>query len=274
MSQPVRLLVTRPQPQADEWAAALREAGQAAEALPLIATLPTADPSAVTQAWQALTGTRLVMFVSPAAVHGFFAHRPATAPWPADTLAAAPGPGTRRVLMRAGHSAGLRDAQVLSPSADAEQFDSEHLWPLLAPLDWAGARVVLACGGQDGQAAGRPWLTQQWQARGATVAPLVCYQRAPATWTPDQQALARAAIAHPAAHLWLFSASEALHHLGRHHIPSLALGAPVDWSGARALCTHPRVAEQARALGFGQVAVCQPLPGAVAEQARLPQAPV
>jgi len=264
VSHQPRLLVTRPQPQADEWVAALRQAGHEACALPLIATLPASDPAAVNQAWRALARTRLVMFVSPAAVHGFFAHRPPEAHWPAGTLAAAPGPGTRRVLARCGEPAGLPLDQIVSPQADAEQFDSEHLWPLLAPLDWAAAHVLLACGGQDGQPAGRPWLTQQWQARGATVEPLVCYQRAAGTWTPEQQALARAALAAPSSHLWLFSASEALKHLQGHHIPALGLDTAVDWSRAHALCTHPRVAEQARALGFGHVTVCQPVPAAVA----------
>lgn len=267
MSTPLRLLVTRPQPQADAWVTALRQAGQLADALPLIATMPAHDPEAVAQAWHALPRTRLVMFVSPAAVHGFFAHRPPQAPWPAGTLAAAPGPGTRRVLARCGEAAGLQGDAIVSPAIDAEQFDSEHLWPLLAPMDWTGAHVLLACGGQEGLPAGRPWLTQQWQARGATVSPLVCYQRTAGSWTPDQQAMARTAIAEPQRHLWLFSASEALKHLSRHHIPALELGAPVDWSRAHALCTHPRVAEQARALGFGHVVVCQPLPAAVAAHA-------
>lgn len=252
------LLVTRPQPQAQDWVARLKAHGAAAEALPLIATAPPQDVGAVHRLWTQLPQTRAVMFVSPAAVQHVFDARPSGATWPQGTLAAAPGPGTAAVLETLGAAAGLPTSQILRPPNDADQYDSEHLWPVLAPLDWQGAHVVIASGGVGEQARGRAWLTRQWQAAGAQVEAVVCYQRGPSTWTDAQQSLARGALAHPAQHLWLFSASEAVQHLVEHHLPALGVAAsPGGWP-IRALCTHPRVAEAAQAAGMSLCGVTSP----------------
>lgn len=258
------LLVTRPQPQADQWVAWLRAAGVTAQALPLISTAPPARPELVQAVWRSLPTIRLVMFVSPAAVQHFFDLRPMDAPWPEGTLAAAPGPGTAAVLNRLGLDAGLCADQILSPPADAEQFDSEHLWPVLAPLAWHDAQVVIASGGQGEQAQGRQWLSEQLRQRGATVHTTVCYQRGPAPWGQAEQALAEQALLHPQEHLWLLSASEAVQHLVQHHLPNLT-GAPTHavLAAQRALCTHPRVAASAQAAGMHTVWMCQPDPEAV-----------
>ena len=89
----MRLLVTRPQAQADTWAAALRDQGLDAEALPLIEISAPASPQAVQAVWQDMASRRLIMFVSPAAVEWFFRLRPDGALWRPHTLAATPGPG-------------------------------------------------------------------------------------------------------------------------------------------------------------------------------------
>jgi uroporphyrinogen-III synthase len=48
------------------------------------------------------------------------------------------------------------------------------------------------------------------------------------------------------------------------HLPALAPSA--DWSAARALATHPRIAEAARRLGLQRVQTVEPTPEAVAAQ--------
>jgi uroporphyrinogen-III synthase len=58
-----------------------------------------------------------------------------------------------------------------------------------------------------------------------------------------QQTLLRLAQQHPRDHLWFFSSSEAITNLQQ-----LAPHAP--WSQARALVTHPRIADTARAVGL------------------------
>jgi len=131
------LLVTRPQPQADEWVAQLAQQGLQALALPLLAIAPASDEASVRQAWQSLPALALVMFVSPNAVLRFFALRPAGQPWPPGLLAGGTGPGSRRALL----DAGLPEALIRTPGAHdpayAGPFDSEALWPLLAAQSWA-----------------------------------------------------------------------------------------------------------------------------------------
>jgi uroporphyrinogen-III synthase len=254
------ILVTRPQPQADEWVQALSELDTPAQALPLIDIGAPADAAPVQQAWRDLASTRLVMFVSPNAALWFARLRPAGACWPANTLCAAPGPGTARVVQEQLHGAGLLPQQIISPPPESAQFDSEHLWPLLAPLDWQGQQTIVISGGDQQEAKGRTWLSEQLQARGAQVQAVLSYQRQCARWGADQSQLAAQARQWPAQHLWLLSSSEALGYL-----QSLWGTVP---GGALALATHPKVAESALAAGFGQVTTCQPSPEAVARARR------
>lgn len=239
----MRVLVTRPAAQAREWVERLRAHGIDAQALPLIGIAPAADAAAVRDAWAALAARQLVVFVSPNAVERFFALRPAGTPWPASTRAASPGPGTTRVLL----ALGVPRAAIVEPAADAAQFDSESLWAQLAPHPWQGAHVLVVRG--DG---GRDWLAQRLREAGATVDMLAAYRRAPPRPDAAERALLDATLAAPAATLWWFSSSEAIDHL------AALVGAGHDWRQARALATHPRIAERARALGFGAVHEARP----------------
>lgn len=250
------ILVTRPQPQAQQWVEALQALGEQARALPLIDIGAPHHPEAVEQAWRDLPGIRLVMFVSPNAALWFARLRPTNTPWPAGTLGAAPGPGTAEVLSQALQAAGLSSSQLITPTHDSAQFDSEHLWPLLAPMPWQGAKVLIISGGDQQEARGRAWLSEQLASRGATVRPVLTYHRQAAQWSPPQQALARQAHQAPSRHLWLLSSSEAVDHLLAHQ------GTPAP--GALALATHPRVADKALAAGFSKVLMCKPTPEAVA----------
>ena len=254
------VLVTRPQPQADEWVARLQALGVPAVALPLMGIAAPADEAPVHAAWQSIaqhgaTGDALalVMFVSPNAVARFFALRPADAAWPADLLAGGVGPGTRVALLQSG----VPDAAVRTPPEAGGQFDSEALWALLQPqADWVGRSVLIVRG-----EGGRDWLADTLRQHGATVRYVEAYRRT----VPVPDAVGRAALqqalSHPAACCWLFSSSEAVGHL-----PALAPQA--DWSRARALATHPRIVEAAHKLGIVKVAQVAPSPQAVAEALR------
>jgi uroporphyrinogen-III synthase len=274
-----RVLVTRPEPQASQWAAQLQARlqphGLSAVALPLIAIGPPPDPQAVhavRATWQHLDTWRALMFVSPAAVEWFFRQRPDGARWPDTTLATAPGPGTARALQDAAAAANLPCPPIVSPSADAAQFDSEALWPLLRPFTWQGQKVCILSGGDAQDARGRTWLTEQWQAQGAQVQTLLTYCRSAGDWSAAEQALARAALADPAGHVWLVSSSQALDHLRHHHLPALcgvADGASLPaWPQLRLLCTHPRIAEHARELGLTRLQQTRPTVDAVVQALR------
>jgi len=248
----MQLLVTRPQPQADEWVAALRTHGVDAQALPLIQIVAESDPAAAA-AWSTLAAHRLLVFVSPNGVKSFFALRPAGVAWPDGTWAAATGPGTSLAL----REAGVPSAAIIEPPHDAEQFDSEALWRRLEPLSWRGQRALVVRG--DG---GRDWLADRLREQGAEVGFVQAYRRTLPLLNAPQRALLDAALAAPASHWWLFSSSQAVDHLRQ-------LAPQSDWSSGCALVTHPRIATTLRAAGFGSVRSVRPTLDAVVSEWRL-----
>lgn len=238
------LVVTRPRPQCGPWLARLAALGVQAVALPLIEILPARDPQAVQAAWAELPAADLAVFVSPNAVEQFFAQAGAAAAWPAGTLAACVGPGSAQALARHGVPA----ANIVQPATDAASLDSEHLWQQLQPRrSWAGARVLLLRG--DG---GREWLAERLAEAGASVQAVTVYHRAGPRFDAAEQAQLGRVLAHPRDHVWLFSSAEAVGHLG-----GLAL------AGQRAIATHERIADAARAAGFDPVVLARPEPEAV-----------
>lgn len=241
----MHLLVTRPQPQADRWVADLQARGIDAVAFPLIAIAPAPDPAAVAAAWQALPAASLAVFVSPNAVDAFFAQRPAGASWPPALRAAAPGPGSADELRGHGVPA------VVAPPADAPQLDSESLWRALSADPWDGTTVLVVRG--DG---GREWLADQLRSRGADVKFVQAYARTVPTLDDAQRDTLARALADPTAHTWHFSSSQAIDHLAR-------LAPDAQWSTARAIASHPRIASRARAAGFGHVQQAAPTPDAI-----------
>lgn len=228
-----RLLVTRPEPQAAQWVRALRDRGVDADALPLIAIEPLADAAPLHAAWAALGRQDLVVFVSPNAVTSFF--DAARAAWPLVVRAAAPGPGTAQALRDAGV------AEIAQPAADAASFDSASLWERLRHEAWQGRRVLVVRG--DG---GRDELAARLRAAGAQVEYVQAYRRALPRLDAAQAGLIAQAQAQPDATLWHFSSSQAVDHL-------LQLAPGAHWSAGAALASHPRIAERARAAGFGRV---------------------
>lgn len=249
------LIVTRPRAQAAAWVRELQALGQAAAALPLIDIAPPDDPVPLQRAWQALPGLELAMFVSANAVEHFFAAAPPGTGWPDGVRAGSTGPGTSAALRRAG----VPEAWLVEPAADAPAFDSEALWARLSGRDWSGRRVLVVRG-EDG----RDWLAETLRARGASVDFVAAYRRLPPACGDAERALLQAALAAPQAHLWHFSSSEAVARLRE-------LAPAADWSRSAALASHPRIEAAARAAGFGQVELVAPAPAAVA--ARLAAGP-
>ena len=248
--RPARILVTRPAPDAQHWADLLQARGLNASALPLIDIVACTPAAAQLEQARRDCATpghyRAVMFVSGNAVQFFF-----DAPVPLRLAARAwsPGPGTARALQ----AAGVPAQQIDGPPLDAAQFDSEALWPEVRAQIQPGDRVLIVRGSQGAAPAangqGREWLADQLRQAGATLDFIAVYQRRAPQFTPQTQALARAA-AHDGT-LWLFSSSEAVANL-QQALPS------TDWRQARALATHPRIAAAARQAGFGLVQECRP----------------
>jgi uroporphyrinogen-III synthase len=246
----LRLLVTRPQPQADAWVERLRSHGVDAVALPLLAINAVVDLSDLHAAWHDLPRYALAMFVSPNAVSHFFAARPAECAargWPPGTRAAATGPGTLQALQMAGVPAVL----CVSPAQDAAQFDSAALWAQLRGERWSGREVLVLRG--DG---GRDEFAALLRAAGAAVHFTQAYRRGPAQPDTTQRALIERAVAQPTQYVWWLSSAEAVAYL-----PHLAPAA--DWAAAQALVSHPRIGERAREVGFGRIFEAPPTLDAV-----------
>ena len=151
-----RFLVLRPQPGADETAAALRDAGIDALPLPVLGRKPLPETPAMRASIQALAEHRLVIFVSPAAVEigmalidRYWPQYPVTVHW------IAVGERTRQALADWG-------VEALAPAADDEH--SEGLLALQPLNEVAGERVLIMRG-----RGGREALSDALRERGARV---------------------------------------------------------------------------------------------------------
>lgn len=251
-------LITRPEPEASQWVAALQTQGVAAEAFPLMCIGPAPDLARLQRVREDWHQYRAVMFVSGNAARHFFDQN-----WPlalagqaeaaTKTIAFpriwAPGPGTARTLQALGVPAGSID----QPAAQAAQFDSESLWQQVGGSLRAGDQVLIVRGSDGSQpqphGSGREWLSAHIQHAGAQVDYVAAYTRTAPTFT--HAALARARQAAEAGAPWLLSSAQALGFL-------LAALPAQHWGRARALATHPRIAQAARAAGFGSVTECRP----------------
>lgn len=263
----MRVIVTRVQPQAAHWVQRLSPRCEAV-ALPLLETRALPDTSVLQTVGQRWSDYAAVMFVSSHAVDFFFKSNPALtgiyhgadAP---ETRVWVPGPGTGAAVL----AQGVPAHQVDSPAADSGQFDSEALWQQVQGQITPGARVLIVRGDlrdDDPQGdrpavaapaepgtpgVGREWLAQTLRQAGAVVDFVVAYQRGAPVWGAFERALATQAAADGS--VWLFSSAEAVQHLA-------TLLPNQSWAQARAVATHDRIAQAARALGFADVVEARP----------------
>ena len=248
----MRVVITRPAGDAQAWVEALQAAGHSALALPLIEVGPASHTQPVVDAWTRWPEFQAVMFVSAQAVRYFFQSPPTGISWAHGPHCWATGPGTHKALLQAG----VPDAWIDSPAADAAQFDSEALWQRVARQVQVGQPVLIVRGhdvNEDSSVpaigTGRDWLAQQLEAAGALPQFVVAYERRPPVWSSQQKA--QAAQAATDGSVWCFSSSQAIQHL------ALALPAQ-SWVKARCLATHERIAQTAQTLGFSEVHLTRP----------------
>lgn len=252
----MRVIVTRPENDAQWWVRDLVALGHEAVALPLIQIGPSHEAQAVIQAWQTLDRYVAVMFVSGNAVQHFYALKPPLAP---DSIAQgalkmrawAPGPGTADALLKVG----MDPTQLDAPDPASAQFDSESLWQRVGDQVRAGDRVLIVRGGDGATGSfasaglGREWLANRIRSAGGIVDYVVSYQRSAPTFSSAERALACDASGDGS--VWLFSSTEA--------VANLKAWLPAQrWCGARALATHPRIAAAAKEAGFGVVQESRP----------------
>ena len=276
----MRVIVTRPETDAQAWLDAIQKAGHEALYLPLIEIGPAPDAQAVDLAWQQWSRWQAVMFVSAQAVRMFFAQNPKGGPL--DTKdssngvsdhAAGPrywatGPGTRQALIDAGVEGGDIDA----PHAESAQFDSEALWHVVHPSLKKQSPVLIVRGNEDASnlsapeaskttqisnsqnsnplGVGRDWLAQQIIEAGAAVEFVVAYSRRPPKWSAQQFDMAKQAASDGS--VWCFSSSQAVLYL-QAQLPD------VSWDKACCIATHTRIAQTANDVGFVNVMQTRPV---------------
>ena len=260
-------IITRPAVQAQVWVQALQAQGVDAVALPLIDIGPVSNPQALQTLWQRIHGLDgsdtfdACMCVSSNAAHYFFEqNKPkstveyaqaaikniATSVTNKNLRWWATGAGTVRALQ----DCGIGLPQIDAPGQDAAQWDSEHLWARVQHQITPGKKVLILRGEDVGTAsASRDWLAQQIENAGGKVEIAITYQRCPPVWSAAEQA---AALQHSQdGSVWVWSSSQALGHL-------LQLLPGHDWSPARCISTHPRIAQAAHEAGFGVVCTSRP----------------
>ena len=274
----MKVIVTRPRLEADVWVKQLRALNFDAVALPLIHIGAPPDNDEVKSAWEELHQYSAVMFVSSNAVRYFYlSNKPLSGEFIAysatknivnlDDSASYPrlprmwatGPGTRDALMAQSVPGDLID----SPAADAAQFDSEALWNIVKHQVKPGDKVLIVRGStpntKDAEGAesvrmnGRPWLADQLTAAGVQVDIVVSYQRSAPVFEEAELALMVQAATDQS--IWLLSSSEAVANL----LTTSGLASSLNWSNARAIATHPRIAQAAKDAGFGVVYESRPL---------------
>lgn len=268
----MKVIVTRPRLEADAWVKQLRDLHFDAVALPLIHIGAPAGNDDVVKAWENLHQYSAVMFVSSNAVRYFYPTDIALA----DVLIAynaikniallqnkavaprvwATGPGTREALL----AQGVQNDSIDSPAADAAQFDSEALWNSVKNQVKSGDKVLIVRGRSvdssdflnnfgSQRMNGRPWLADQLTAIGVQVDVVVSYTRSAPVFDAAELALmAQAAVDKS---VWLLSSSEA--------VANLCTVSDLNWSNARAIATHPRIAQAAKTAGFGVVYESRPM---------------
>ena len=244
------VILTRPAAELAVWAQSLEEAGYKVQRWPLIEIQAIADQSHLNAVLANWHDHQAVMFVSRAAVQHTFEHHTPLHGWGL-TRCWATGPGTRLALLDAGVPVGLID----SPPSTAAQFDTEALWRVVQP-QLASKRAVLLLRGSDAdqpdsaaEGVGRDWLVQQLESLGVPVQTMAVYERKLPFWDATQLSSARQAGRDGS--LWLFSSSQSVHNLSR-------LLPDEDWSTAKALTTHERIAQAALHLGFSEVKISKP----------------
>jgi uroporphyrinogen-III synthase len=200
-----------------------------------------------------------VMFVSVAAVEHFFSEKPVQLTAGSGSVKTrywCTGPGSRQALL----AAGVAQDNIDAPDGEDAQFDSEALWCFVQNQIKTGDQVLIVRGGDTSvvvpdstglvAGVGRDWLAQQLSKAGAQVHWVMAYSRSGPLWSAAQSALASGAALDGS--IWLFSSSEAL-------VKLKVLLPEQDWTRARAVATHERIAKATQALGFADVRVAKPL---------------
>ena len=230
-----RIVVTRPEGQAETLLGLIREAGGAPLEVPAMEIRDLAELAPFYSVIDRLDSFDTAIFVSRNAVRKAFAL--IGRPWPAHLRVATVGNGSREELEARGISG------VIAPS---DQFDSEALLALPEFARMTGKRIVIFRG-----EGGRKFLGEALTARGALVEHAACYRR---ILPAEGAALLDAAWKSGKVDAVMLSSGEGLANL----LAMLGSDGARRLAGVALFVPHPRVAREAAGLGLERVIVAGP----------------
>lgn len=234
------VVITRPQQQAEPLAARLVALGCTAHVFPLLDIQPVSDPAELKARLAQLSAYAMVAFVSPNAIDAAFVY---LSGWPAGVIAAVVGEGSRLALAR--HGVTETSATVVSP-ADTRRTDSETLLEVLDLSALAGKKVLIIRA-----ETGRELLADRLKEAGVVVEQVAAYRRSAPELNPQKLQQLSQLLA--ASCDWVITSSEALRNLRDAVEQAGGNDALARLHQATLIVPHVRIAETAKAMGFGQV---------------------
>jgi len=244
-----QVLVTRPEQDAASWVTSIQKAGFEPIQFPLLDLKPILAPSDVPAVLAKIQSSRAVMFVSANAVRflaqALHKYPQWLMPFKQNTRAWCTGPGTAAALL----ACGIAESQIDQPPIHAKQLDSEALWQVVQHLVEPSFKALFIRGvDETGAIAGRDWLVNQLENSGAQTDALAAYQRQAAQLTSAQIQQVGQWVDQQA--IWVFSSSACVQAV-------VDQCKQVDWSRAKAVVTHPRIAALAQQLGWRNTTIAQ-----------------
>ena len=216
--------------------------------LPLLSIVPNENPADAKRLKELLPATDLAVFVSPNAVE--CSMRMLQTEWPKHLPIAVVGGGSLEALSH--HGITTQHGYTIYAPSNPSEWDSEGLWKILnqAQASWAGEKILFLKG-----IGGRAWLGEQFLLQGAEIHSVATYKRMPLA--DDAPAWLELKNTRPSDSMCVLTSSEAARHFAQY------LKENTSWAGswlneAMMLCTHERIAQVCRELGFKNVDWCAP----------------
>ena len=229
-----RVVVTRPQDQAEPLCAALGARGAIPVVFPVLEITPVDDRRALDEACRGLDRFDLAFFVSPNAVRHALRAILSQREWPPHVAVATVGGGSARALAEYGFE------EVIAPRTG---FDTEAVLalPQFAPAAVRGRKVIIF----RGEGGGREVLSDYLRSHGAEVCHVATYRRACPGQSPQPLVdLARAGVLDALT----ITSSEGVRNLVTMLGEELAALKPVA-----VFAPHARIVAVAREVGFEHV---------------------